>query len=254
MLLIINVFFIGAKNVSATDNKLMKKEAVAEEYIKVLADKDYQKAITLLPISSIGEDVNNNSTLMTLEQAESLNDIQEMDTEEKEQKAEGVMESQFNQVISSFGEDAWDNVNYLISNVEHMDGKTGYVNKLTNKPVKEEEYNSLNKQYWERIAKENGISYEKLFDFHNLNLDDATRHKYQSIIMKNWDGMPAESRIFTDYELCQVNLKFNGKDSGTDHLNNFKFYISNETGQWNVCQGLTWDYPEYDSDIVEIDH
>ena len=240
---LIAILIIGLYNLTwASENKDPKE--IATMYIEALANKDSVK-IREMGIKSLGMDTAYlSSPLITLDEAEKKGLLKEASQHQKiNAEIDKLVTSQYDSVVNSFGKNAWDNVSFEFNKEEHLDGKIAYVEKKSNKQITEEQYEKLNRSYWEGLAKENGITYEQLFSFDDPELDRESAYKYHTLFIKGLETIPTDTIVSTDYELYRVSLKFNGKTVGEDGMGDYRFYISNQSGKWETIEGLTWDYP-----------
>ena len=149
-------------------------------------------------------------------------------------------------ITTQFGKDAWENIEYSFEEYKHYDGPRGFINKATGKQITKAAYEKLNYEYWSDLAKTIGVTYEELFSFNSPDLDTEKAYQYHTLIMENIEDMPAEMTVFPEYEMLKVKLTFNGKEETMDGYSDFHFLISNKNGEWEICKGLSWLYPEED--------
>lgn len=233
----------------------LTKEIAVESYIKMLADNDITAILEILPPESLGRrDTTDYGTQpMTLEEAETVGLLKKGDRYVRSDESIASQITMQHEIVKrSFGDNSWDSVTYTFEKRTPSDGRTGYIDRTSNKEITEKEYEELNRAYWKNIAKEHGITYDQLYSFTDINSETEQFFSSHTIYQDNLAGMPAAYETFADYELYWVNLAFNNKTTSEDGLEKFGFYISNKSGEWRVKSGLTWevslDIPLQDGD------
>ena len=150
------------------------------------------------------------------------------------------MEQQRDLVIEQFGESAWDNVDYVLWNELHNDGKPVVILKSTCEILSEEELTRIEREFLEKVAEKEGIKYETIVDKDGRILPEYVIQ----YIGKYIDDVPWEHTNIPDYLVIRVYPSFNGKTVSAEGFEKFWFSIRNKTGKWQIRTGLEWNNPQ----------
>jgi hypothetical protein len=148
-----------------------------------------------------------------------------------------------------FGNDAFENYSYEFIQMpaEGVGSHEFYYEVETGNRISFEEYQSLNKAFWEEIAKENGITIDDIYKLDKAKTD--SEYLGAMLYVANVGKLPAKIGIENDYEIIYVKLSFNGMDTSEDGYNEFHFVVSNQSGSWRIREGLSWNIPDDPNNI-----
>lgn len=191
---------------------------------------------------------------MTIDEAESegfLGKAKELNALDSDLVAQhnSIAVQQHNLVVEQFGKDAWDNVSFTLELIEPLEGKLGFRLISSGKVVSEQEYERVMRDYWEKVAKKEGVDYYDIFLREDEPVEDM-QNKRVDLISKYSSNQPAELTIISDAEAYRVNLKFNNLKVSDKGYKDFNFVIDNRNGNWEVFNGLTWTAPNREEPIA----
>lgn len=123
---------------------ITKKEA-AESYIKMLANNDITAILEILTPEVLGRDTTDYGTQpMTLEEAEEMGLLKKGDRFVRSYESIASQITMQHEIVKrSFGDNSWDSVTYTFEKRTPSDGRTGYIDRITNKEITELEYEEL---------------------------------------------------------------------------------------------------------------
>ena len=145
-------------------------------------------------------------------------------------------------VLEQFGDNAWENVSYTFEKIDPFDGALGYRIIETGESIGAAEYNKILREYWDDVAKKEGVDYYDIF-LPEADPPEKMADKRVDLIAKYSEGIPVELTTISDAQACRVNLSFNGKKTSAQGFGDFHFIIDNRTGEWKAYEGLTWAEP-----------
>lgn len=146
-------------------------------------------------------------------------------------------------VIEQFGKDAWENVLYDLEKIDPIDGELGYRIIASDEYIDAAEYDRLLREYWENVAKKEGISYYDIF-LEEGEPESNLQYKRTDILSKYSQDIPVELTLISDEDTYRVNLSFNDIKVSKEGYKDFHFIIDNSKGEWQVYEGLTWTAPQ----------
>ena len=151
-----------------------------------------------------------------------------------------VAENQTAFVKGLFGEDAWDNVTYELEPwTAVMDTHDAFFVVETGEEISQEEYERIQRQFWEEVAKNEGVTYDDLFQS-----SDPAKFREDiraDIVWAHHDECPVKMGVSSPNTAYKVSLQFNGQDSA-DEYGDFKFYVEGREDSWKIISGLQWEY------------
>ena len=145
-------------------------------------------------------------------------------------------------VLEQFGDNAWENVSYTFEKIDSVDGVLGYRIIETGESIGAAEYDKILREYWDDVAKKEGVDYYDIFLPEAEPLEKMA-DKRVDLIAKYSEGIPVELTTISDAQAYRVNLSFNGKKTSAQGFGDFHFIIDNRTGEWKAYEGLTWAEP-----------
>ena len=145
-------------------------------------------------------------------------------------------------VLEQFGDNAWENVSYTFEKIDSVDGVLGYRIIETGESIGAAEYDKILREYWDDVAKKEGVDYYDIFLPEAEPLEKMA-DKRVDLIAKYSEGIPVELTTISDAQAYRVNLSFNGKKTSAQGFGDFHFIIDNRTGEWKTYEGLTWAEP-----------
>lgn len=158
-----------------------------------------------------------------------------------------IATQQHDLVVEQFGALAWENVTYTVNEMRPLDGELGYRIIDTGELISKEEYDRLLYEYWEEVARQEGVSINELLIPENSLHEERTDVRID-LLAKHFKNAPVELTSVSTSQTYEVFLSFNGKSSSDSGYSDFRFVVDNRNGEWTVFQGLSWFAPHSASD------
>lgn len=233
-------------------NKFYKSEAEAiEQYISVMAnfgdDEKYsleqQIAYDIFTSIDIGiiENAEETDSYMVIGEAEEKGLINGSTkfTNGRDDIAK-ALKQQKAKICELFGEKAWENVTYILEDIDSPDQNEKCFNTKTGKEISEEECVEQGKQYWNSICYSIGIDFEAFYDFlMGKPYNEDEYEKYMDVFIKYNPDSPVKREYVSAYPTKCVNLYFNSH-SKVGIYSDFRIVIANKGSGWEIIDGMRY--------------
>ncbi len=244
VLAILCVTMNAANNSFSKDYSSLGMEEIADLYIRSIISGDSITVSQLVDNNLFGKMSDETPEIVWLEDAERDGLLDYLKQRKQDKEIKQILTYQKESICNVFGENAFDDYcfEFIKMNAEGADSNEYYYRADNGDRISFEEYQQLNREYWETIAKENGISVEDIYKLGNAKTDEEI--KGSALYLSNVANLPAKVGIENDYEMYYVRLSFNGSNRTEDGYEEFHFVISNKSGSWRIKEGLNWNIPD----------
>ncbi|MDQ6422211.1 hypothetical protein RB620_22535 [Paenibacillus sp. LHD-117] len=223
---------------SVTESPASKdpRDEVVKTYLSLMEQEKYSEMRELWPNASAGNTESDPNEAGTLPDKIPPQNHAELDFTP-------FYKYQHDSVVSLFGENAWQNVDYEFTKIPAPDHKAKMIEKSTGKEISYEESVRLNQEYWKKVIEENNWTEKDVFSPEGVEETQAEREQREKNHAKYIDGEPTEYVVEELYESYVVDFKFGGKQAAESGEHQFKITIINPDGKWVVFDMLTWNPP-----------
>ncbi|MBQ3577720.1 MAG: hypothetical protein IJK59_01090 [Firmicutes bacterium] len=216
-----------------------RKYSLAElvnTYMTAISEEDCETALSLFATNLYGRDYIVNDEYIPIEQAEKEGMLfsdpfkKSYDME----RISKILAFHHSEIVRIWGEDAFSNVTFEV--LEQTPSASNsieiYINRESGMEIDYKEFSRLNNEYWDKIAKDNGITVEEL-----------KSKEFLPLFMENMQNEPAGIALKSEEKSCMVKLMFYGDSAASDGSEYFRFYATGTDDAWYIFQGLTWEDP-----------
>lgn len=222
--------------VSASEPHKYSLAELVNTYMTAISEEDCETALSLFATNLYGRDYIVNDEYIPIEQAEKegmlLSDPFKKSYDME--RISKILAFHHSEIVRIWGEDAFSNVTFEV--LEQTPSASNsieiYINRESGMEIDYKEFSRLNNEYWDKIAKDNGITVEEL-----------KSKEFLPLFMDNMQNEPAGIALKSEEKSCMVKLMFYGDSAASDGSEYFRFYATGTDDAWYIFQGLTWEDP-----------